>query len=178
MGDVINVQKIVEHLYFGIVEDVGLAKERKFSILGAAKEPFHRKHAKLKGFTQEGYMGRAMPQDEPEYLYAERDHALYLNLIDARDMKYIPDEVINKALDFIDTEIKDGRDILIACNKGESRSPSIALMWLIKNGIYDCFDAFSDIMIKFTDDFCRNYDPSDGMHDYVYNFWVKHKGGK
>lgn len=169
------MKKIIERLYVGIVEDVNLAEQQGFSILGCCKEPLHRQHARLQGHTEEGYLGRAMPKDEPEYLWAERDHALYLNLIDARDVKYIPTVVIDKALDFIDKEKKNGRDVLIACNKGESRSPSIALMWLIKNGTFDEFDTFSDILIRFNDDFYMNYNPSAGMYEYVFNFWETYK---
>lgn len=131
------MKRIVEHLYVGTVDDVPFAQQSEMSILGACKNPLHRQHARLSGASEEGYVGKAIPKDEPEYLYAERDHALYLNLIDARDVKYIPDEVINKALEFIDKEIEAGRDVLIADNKCESRAPSIALMWMVKNGYFN-----------------------------------------
>lgn len=179
------MKRIVEHLYIGTVTDVQFAQQSGMSILGAAKEPFHRQHAKLQGANEEGYVGKAMPKDEPEYLFAERDHALYLNLIDARDVKYIPDEVINKALDFIDKEIADGRDVLIACNKGESRSPSIILMWFIKQGTFDYVKDFdyeqnglAFIFDYFMKNIYPNYKPSVGMVGYITKFWEDYKHGK
>lgn len=167
--------RIVENLLVGTVEDIPFAEQMGYSILGACKSPLHRQHARLQGAEEEGYLTKAMPKDEPEYLFAEREHALYLNLIDCKYTKYIPDEVINKALEFIDKEHEQGRTVLIVCNKAESRSPSIALMWLIKEGFFDDFDTFSDVLIRFSDDIYRNYNPSSGMWDYVFKFWEEHK---
>lgn len=169
------MKKIIENLYIGTVENIPFAEQWGYSILGACKEPLHRQHAKLQGASEEGYVGRAMPKDEPEYLFAERDHALYLNLIDAREAKYIPDECINKALDFIDKEIADNRDVLIVCNKGESRSPSIAFMYLIEKWLFDSFlwwsfESVLNVFLIFYD--C--YNPSNGMKEYVKNFWEKY----
>lgn len=178
------MKRIVEHLYIGTVADVLFAEQNNFSILGACKNPLHRQHARLQGASEEGYVCKAMPKDEPEYLFAERDHALYLNLIDARDVKYILDEVINKALDFIDKEIADGRDVIIACNKGESRSPSIALMWIIKkmwlieNNRIDRNISGDYLISVFKTLFYREYNPSNGMKEYVKKFWKEYKHGK
>lgn len=177
----VAMTKIVDHIFIGVVDEVRLAQQSGFSILGACKNPLHRQHAKLSGASEEGYVGKAMPKDEPEYLFAERDHALYLNLIDARDVNYIPDEVINKALEFIDKEIADGRDVLIACNKAQSRSPSIALMWMMKSGKYDGIlqnGIFTEIYFDFSLRVYLDYNPSNGMKEYVRKFWEKCKYGK
>lgn len=163
------MKRIIDRLYVGTVDDIPAATG--FSILGACKEPLHRKHARLKGASEEGYLGKAMPKDEPEYLYAEREHALYLNLVDARDSKYIPDECICKALDFIYNENADGHNVLIVCNKAESRSPSIALMCLIDFGFFMESENFDEVLSIFKKNFYRNYNPSKGMLDYVHKFW-------
>lgn len=173
------MNKIVEHLYVGTVDWIPLAEQHGFSILGACKEPLHRQHARLQGASEEGYITRSMPKNEPEYLYAERNHALYLNLIDAPDMKYIPDACIEKALDFIDKEMADGRNVLIVCNKAESRSPSIALMWMMRNNYFRGDESFALVQSVFRDKiFCPFYNPRKGMMDYVENFWNKHKEEK
>lgn len=172
------ITRIVDRIHVGIVEDIPFAEQMNYSILGACKEPLHRQHARLQGADEEGYLGRAMPKDEPEYLFAEREHALYLNLIDARDMKYIPDECINKALEFIDQEIEQGRNVLIVCNKAESRSPSIALMWWIRNGDFELFENSYDIISWFKNNVYKNYNPSNGMRDYLNKFWEEYKNGK
>lgn len=170
--------RIVENLLVGTVEDIPFSEQMGYSILGACKYPLHRQHARLQGATEEGYLTKAMPKDEPEYLWAERDHAIYLNLIDAKDMKYIPDEVINKALEFIDKELEQGKNVLIVCNKAESRSPSIALMFLIKNGYFESFEdsrnGFYHLITWFQNNIYPNYNPSNGMKEYVNKFWNEH----
>lgn len=170
--------RILDNLFIGNIGDIPFAENLNYSILGCCKEPLHRQHARLQGASQEGYTGRSMGKEEPEYLYAERDHALYLNLIDARDMKYIPDEVINKGIDFIDKELDQGRRVLIVCNKAESRSPSIALMWMIKNKIYDYKIEFEEVIEDFIQYWYLNYNPSNGMRKYVAKFWEKCVNGK
>lgn len=176
------MKKIIENLYVGTIEDIPFAEQAGFSILGCCKEPLHRQHAKLKDANEEGYVGRSMPKYEKEYLWAERDHALYLNLIDARDSKYISDDLINKALDFIDKEIADGKIVIAICNKAESRSPSIALMWLIKNNYFEFFldkrNDFYTLLSDFTDVIYPQYNPSEGMKLYVKKFWERYVNGE
>ena len=55
---------------------------------------------------------------------------LYLNLIDPPNPAYIPKEIIDAALEFIDKGLKDGKRVLVHCNQGESRSPGIGLLYL------------------------------------------------
>lgn len=162
------------HIYVGTVEDIDIIDHVNTSILGACKEPLHRKHARLMGASQEGYLGRAMPKTEPEYLWAEREHALYCNLIDTPDMKYIPDEIISKCLDFIEDETYyQNRHVLIVCNKAESRSPSIGFMYLISKGLFDEYDCFDSAISEFTNLYPA-YKPSQGFRDYVEKFFEEH----
>lgn len=166
--------QIVDRLYVGTADEVPFAQQMGFSVLGVCKEPLHRQHAKLRGAETEGYLGRAMPKDEPEYLYAEREHALYCNLIDAADPKYISDEIINKALDFIDAELAQNRKVLIACNKGKNRSPSIAFMWLIRSGRLFTFDNMYEY---FKENYYEWYQGSGGMYWYVKKFFENYMSG-
>ena len=141
--------------------------------LGACKEPLHRKYAKIQGADYYGYVGRAMPKDEPEYLYAKREHALYCNLIDAPDIKYIPDKIIDECMQFIDTEITQGRNILIVCNKAESRSPSIALMYMIYNGEFNQTRDLESVLSQFIAIYPA-YNPGKGFAEYIKQYWEKH----
>ncbi len=175
------MKQIIENLYVGSMDDYNALGPAivNFAILGACKEPLHRRYAKIQGAEQEGYTGRSMPKDEPEYLYAERSHALYLNLIDARTKDFIPKEVIDKALYFIGKEKLFGRKVLIVCNKGESRSPAIAFMYLIKCGEIDIDDFCS---FKDTEDYFRQvyypaYKPGDGMREFTKYYWEERKYG-
>lgn len=174
------MKSIIEGLYVGTVDDIAAARDNGLSILGACKEPLHRRFARLRGADRDGYLGRAMAKDEPEYLYAEREHALYCNLVDAKDPKYISDEIIDRALRFIDEERGQGRKVLIVCNKAESRSPSIAFMWLIrsKDESWRDMSDFESAVAFFKKYYYPLYNPGAGFAEYVKTFWEKSKSAK
>lgn len=84
-----------------------------------------------------GYRG-SLAKTDPNYLFVERENDLYLNLIDPVLPLFMP-ESFSQALSFIDRH-PDG--ILIHCNEGLSRAPSLALVYLaswgeIANGSYN-----------------------------------------
>lgn len=171
--------KIIPRLYVGTVKCVLLAESVDFSILGVCKDPLHRQHAKLIGSEKEGYVTKSIPKDEPEYLYAERDHALYCNLIDAPDHRYIPKEIIERCLKFISDEIADRRSVIVVCNRAESRSPSIALMWMIRNGYFDNLLKYSfDFLISEFMKYYPMYNPGIGFLEYTRLFWEDYQNGK
>jgi hypothetical protein len=91
-------------------------------VITSAKAPWHRDAL--------GYTGRAAPKDHPEYLIALRKNRTILNLIDAPDPAYIPDEIIDAAIGTIDMHIKAGERVLVHCNEGKSRAPTIAMLWM------------------------------------------------
>lgn len=109
---------------------IGTADDYEFQVKGqpdwvvvhACKEPYHRREL--------GYQSAGAPKDHPEYLIARRENRLILNLVDAPNPAYIPKEIIDAALDFIHTGLSDSRKVLVHCNLGESRSPSIGLLYL------------------------------------------------
>lgn len=168
------MKKIIDRLYVGTVADVGFTIQTscEYSILGACKEPLHRTNARLSINNYDGYVGRAMPKDEPEYYYAEREHALYLNLIDAKEAAYIPDICINKALEFIEKEIAEGNNVLVVCNQGRSRSPAIAFLYLLKTGIIRC-PTFQEAFNLFQDSFYKDFSPGAGILEYIKGYWEK-----
>lgn len=172
------MRQIIERLYVGSMADYEAMGDSvlEYSVLGACKEPLHRINAKLRGASAPGYLGKAMPKDEPEYLWAERRHALYLNLIDAPDKKYIPRVAIDKAMEFIEREIADNRRILIVGNKGESRSPSIALMFMMHIGMFEEKMSYDEVVGIFTRRFCPEYAPGKGMADFTRDYWEDYRG--
>lgn len=167
------MKKVLEHLYVGSLEDYECLGPGilRYSILGCCKDPLHRRYARIQGADQDGYTERSMDPNEPEYLWAERDHALYLNLVDARDPKYFTASIFQKALSFIDNEIKDGRDVFIVCNKGESRSPSIALMYMLEHGYFKKINFFDEVVDEFREKYYAEYKPAMGIYVFLRNWW-------
>lgn len=133
-------------------------------VVQACKEPFHREAL--------GYTGRAAPKDHPEYLYARRGTRLILNIVDTDDPNYFPDEMIDEALFFLDDVLieKQEGQILVHCNQGESRAPTLALLWL-GSRIWDPYVvSFEEAEERFRQLYPA-YNPRYGIREYVRMNW-------
>lgn len=130
-------------------------------IVHACKEPFHRQAL--------GYTGRAAEKNHPEYLVAERDGRLILNLVDAPDPAYIPKEVIDTALDAIHQNILQNK-VLVHCNQGMSRSPTIAFLYLAKFTKIFLSNDFTVALPEFKKLYPA-YTPANGMAMFAKNNW-------
>ena len=62
---------------------------------------------------------------------------LALNMVDAADPRYFCDEMVNAGLDFITERMAEGDAVLVHCNLGISRSPSMAFLWMFEHGFLD-----------------------------------------
>jgi predicted protein tyrosine phosphatase len=122
------MREIYKNLYVGSEDDADKAREKGYAIVSACKDG-KTSHRQLLGYTSMG-----APRSSPEYLVARRKDHLYLNLIDGDDPAYVPDKIIDAALNFISEHLDKGQPVLVHCVEGISRSPSIVLMWLVKNG--------------------------------------------
>lgn len=155
--------EIVPNLFVGSQDDVpmGLGNEGWY-VISAARDPWHR-HAL-------GYTGRGAPKDHPEYLWAARPpNRLILNLVDANDPAYIPDEIINTALGAIKVRLASTK-VLIHCNKGQSRAPTIAMLYLRKHSHeLDGLDYAAGVE-KFRTLY-PPYAPARGMAEYARQHW-------
>ena len=135
-----------------------VADQPGWMILHACKEPYHRQLL--------GYSGRGAPKDHPEYFFAERGARLYLNLVDAPDPAFIPQVVIDKALAWIHESLQSGANVLVHCNQGESRSPTIALLYLARYGGLIPAEDPEKAEAVFRGLYAR-YNPGSGMRGYM-----------
>lgn len=140
--------------------------EPGWCVVHACKEPYHR--------LALGYTGRGAPKDHPEYLIARRGDRLVLNLVDAPDPAYIPQVVIDAALEYINTGLRKGNRVLVHCNEGHSRSPGIGLLYLA--AYTDQFDGTDFIEAEtIYRSIYPPYSPKQGMRRYMMNYWEAYR---
>ena len=130
-------------------------------VVHACKEPYHRQAL--------GYTGRAAPKESPHYLflYNDKNH-LILNMVDTDSPVFFRDEMINEAIVYIIKGLVNGKHVLIHCNQGESRAPSLALLALRKMGVFK--GTFSESIILFRNSY-PGYNPKSGIYNYIRIHW-------
>jgi predicted protein tyrosine phosphatase len=131
-------------------------------VIHACKEPYHRRLL--------GYRGQGAPKDHPEYLVAQRGKRLFLNLVDADDPAYIPKEIIDTSLQWIDQGLKSGVSVLVHCNHGESRSPSIGLLYLASYTEAIRSASLNEAEASFRQIY-PGYNPKGGMRGFLSSHW-------
>lgn len=157
-------------LWIGADEDcaLALASQRQLQswggIVHACKWPCH---ANAVGY---GYDSKVvLAKNHPEYLWAERPGSLYLNLIDP-PVPLFQVGLFTTALDWIAEKDEPGKRTLIHCNKGESRAPSIALLYLAKRADLLPNDSFQIARETFLTKY-PGYKPGAGIVTFLTDKW-------
>lgn len=116
-----------------------------------------------------GIIGKVGRNDK-HYLSLDTGYNLYLNIIDPPKPLF-KIETFTTALNFIKQHWHAGNPILIHCNQGESRAPSIALLFLanhtgiITNASYDqAAERFIELYPK--------YKPGQGIQTFLRQHWL------
>ena len=163
------MREVCNNLFCGSEDDFVMNPEcREFAVLHACKEPYHRIYV--------GYTGRGCPKDSPHYYWAYfGEGRLALNIVDAPKSEFFYKPMIDEGLDFIEKMLKEGYKVLVHCNQGESRAPSICLLYLIKHGIIkgetleDCEAEFMKVYPE--------YNPGEGIRGFVKEHWKEYALG-
>ncbi len=153
--------EIITNLFIGDQDDYesSVASQTGWAVVHAYKEPYHRQAL--------GYKTRGAPKDHPEYLMAKRGDCLILNLVDVEDPSYIANEIIDNALNFIYESLSKGMKVIVHCNQGESRAPSIGLSYMAYKGFFpqiDFYQSMNEFKKKYPD-----YKTAGGFQLYVMN---------
>lgn len=116
-----------------------------------------------------GYRGN-LSSYHPNYLDYENDHNLFLNLLDMDQelLSKFTHPIIKSALNFIRKHITTEK-IHVHCNHGQSRSPSIGLVYLAQNG-----NISSKSYINAKEEFVKIYPeylPGKGLELYFHKNW-------
>ncbi len=139
----------------------------EWGVVHAARDPWHRQLL--------GYTGRGAPPDHPEYLFARRGNRLYLNLVDAQDPKYISRKAVDEAMRFIEEQLTecrvaaDARGVLVHCNQGGSRGPTLGMLYLATFLPEDFVAAEAEFRKVCT------YLPNPGMREFARENWARYR---
>jgi hypothetical protein len=159
-GEGIPMIEIHSGLWIGSEADYyeTAARQQGWAVVHACKEPFHRQAL--------GYSGRGAPKNHPEYLFARRGDRLILNLVDVDDPAYIRKEIIDAAINFIDEGVRNGQNVLVHCNQGESRGPSIGFLYLVARTTLLPIE-IGAAESRFREMYPR-YNPAAGMRGFIH----------
>lgn len=144
---------------------VGSWNRNPCATVHAARDPWHRELV--------GYTGRCSPT-HPEYLWAQREMRLALNLVDASEARYFQPAIFQTALSFIDERLAEGYRILVHCNRGESRAPSLILLYHSTRFVH--FPSFRDAARWLTLQYPQ-YQPGRGIQDHLETYWHTYHHG-
>jgi len=155
----VTMRKIYEHLFVGTDSDC-FDNKTGWATVHACKSPCHQRAV--------GYRG-SLPSSHPHYLVLEKGPNLYLNMIDPPQPLFMM-PLFTNFLAFARNNWHEGKNILIHCNLGESRAPSLALLFLAKIGSVipnDSFDSAHQEYRKID----PHYYPRQGIQIYLRKNW-------
>lgn len=153
------MQQIHERLWVGNDSDCRTAQRADLAIAHACKT-CHQQELKYTG---------ALPSTDINYLAVERENNLYLNLIDP-PVPLFKLASFEHFLKFASARYAAGEPLLIHCNQGLSRAPSLALLFLAKrlgaigNGSFKI--ARSDFESLYPE-----YEPGKGIETFLTEHW-------
>lgn len=134
--------------------------DSELAVVHACKSPCHQ--------SAVGYKG-SLPNTHPNYLVLEQGSNLYLNIIDPPVPLFLP-PLFSNFMEFANKHWKDGKKLLIHCNQGESRAPSLALLFLAKG--LSVIDSSSYITArKEFEAIYPRYTPGKGIETYFTKNW-------
>ena len=154
--------KIHDNLFIGNEYDCFDDDRVEWVVIHACKSPCHQRAV--------GYR-RNLNKNHPNYLILEKEKHLYLNMVDMNTMLShdYTEPIIKAALNFIDRNI-NSKNVLIHCNQGNSRAPTLALLFLAKRKNILPNNNYGKAKIEFMKLFA-NYIPGIGIDRYLENYW-------
>lgn len=160
------MHNIASHLYIGGMNDL-MGLNENWSVAHVCKTA----HKKRLGYS------KALPPKHPHYVMFEKDKHLYVNWVDTDNPKYfdwprgagIGNMV--RVLDFIEKELAAGQNMLIHCDQGISRSPSVGMVYLAKR-LQSLPVLFDDAKQAFIEIY-PHYQPKAGINGFLQANWEK-----
>jgi len=151
--------EISERLFIGSENDCRFG-DINWAIVHACKSPCHQRAV--------GY-SKSLPASHPNYLVLEKADDLYLNIIDPPGPLFMP-PLFTSFLEFAKNHWEQGKKILIHCNQGESRAPTLALLFLAKYKNSISKGSFDSAKQEFQQIY-PYYQPGQGIQIYLRRNW-------
>lgn len=145
------IHKVSANLYIGDIDSCK-GRDKSGSVIHACKYPCYA-----------SVCGNKVDKWNPNYLFYEAENDLYLNIIDSDEPLFYK-ETFDVALEFIKKHIAD-KKVIVHCNSGKSRSPSIAMLYLFNNLTYR--EAQNQML-----DIYNEYNPSMGIDEWLGYNWT------
>lgn len=147
------------NLYLGNESTCTLDASGAVAVVHACKEPCHRRAV--------GYSIRSLPNTYANYLVLEQEYHLFLNLIDPPAPLFMMPS-FTAFLGFVEKHIGD-RPVVIHCNRGESRAPSLALLYMAKRAGGLPSDSYEAANQAFRGRY--PYNPGRGIQTWLSQNW-------
>lgn len=159
----INVYK---NIYVGNQEDLyQLYSNNEWSFLHCAQQPFHREMVGYTGFLNKNHSN---------YRSIIKGNRMALNIVDMNffNLNGYEDhfrKMFTEAIEFLNKETLKGNKILIHCNQGMSRGPSLAMLYISTLGAFN-YKGFEDTEKEFNKLY-PNYNPAINIKGTIKYFW-------
>jgi predicted protein tyrosine phosphatase len=151
--------KISNRLFIGSQGDC-VPLDNSWVTVHACKTPCHQMALRYQG---------NLPSDHPHYLALEQGSDLYLNMIDPPTPLFMP-QLFTHFLDFAGQHFQEEKNILIHCNVGLSRAPTLALLFQAKHQRAISQESFDAAKADF-ENAHPFYRPNDGIQIYLREHW-------
>lgn len=156
--------EVYPNLYVGTDSDCFFDNRDDWAVVHACKFPCHQKAV--------GYSGN-LRHTHPNYLVLERGTHLFLNMIDPDGPLFKP-PLFDSALSFMDRYLPTHK-VLVHCNKGNLRAPSLALLYLSKCIQVINSESYATAAKDFRTKF-PSYQPGRGIQTYLTKHWTEIEG--
>jgi len=96
-----------------------------------------------------------------------------LNIVDADNPGFFAKSMIDQALDFIEQQYSEELNVLVHCNQGESRGPSIALTYMAAR-----LQALPNESLEAAEQPFKTlypyYNPKPGIRGHIKQYWQQY----
>lgn len=119
------ILRIANNIHVGSTEGIVFTTSKEWAVIHAS-QIYH--------YSLLGWVYGKPDKESPNYLFLRKDFEVSVNWVDGRRELYEPGgvEMWTKLMDFIDEAQASNRKIFIHCDKGESRSPTLGMVYLAK----------------------------------------------